>query len=106
VKVECCWVFQNFVNIIPAYVFPNDRYEIPVFPLLSPLTVTLSLKMKIFYLKKKQFKILRWFLSTAKSKGRQLTRTISRWSRVLYVYRSNLKRYTDDEEVQKKNIFT
>ena len=43
-------------------------------------------------------------MSTENTEGRQLTRTISRWSRVIYVYRNNLKRYTDDEEVL-KNIF-
>ena len=36
--------------------------------------------------------------STANSEGRQLTRAIIRWSSVLNLYRSNLKRYTDDEE--------
>jgi hypothetical protein len=48
-KVVCCWLFQIFVHIIMAYLFPKDTYNITVFPLLAQPADTLSFKMKILY---------------------------------------------------------
>ena len=48
-KVVFCWLFQNFVHIIMAYLFPKDTYKLTVSPLLSQPAVTLSFKMKILY---------------------------------------------------------
>ena len=48
-KVVFCWLFQNIVHIVMAYLFPKDTCNLTVSPLLAQPADTLSFKMKILY---------------------------------------------------------